>query len=96
MLLAHQVYQDVCFPADSLNAALSKCHELFCIYPLLLYPCRVVDRGGMVRVPPSSPADDRAVEGEAKSAMNLNLGVLDMAYPLGFASQLKHLMPRDC
>ena len=64
----------MCFPADCLNAALNKSDELFRIYPLLLYPCRLVDRGGMVRVSPSTTG----VNGErgTKATMNLNLGAL--------------------
>eukprot|EP01043_Picozoa_sp_COSAG02_P050482 COSAG02_NODE_5193_length_4551_cov_21.421833_5_plen_182_part_00 len=77
-----QVYQDVCFPADSLSAALSKSDELFRIYPLLLYPCRLVDRGGMVRVRPSTTSGDSSVEGSTRSSINLNLGALVAVPPL--------------
>lgn len=82
----------MCFPADSLSAALSKSDELFGIYPLLVYPCRVVDRGGMVRVPPTAN-NDCGTEG-MKSAMNLNLGALQMMSLFHFTSKPEHLTPR--
>ena len=45
-----QVYQDVAFPAAKLGEALDVSTELFNIFPLLCYPCKVRDvPGRMVR-----------------------------------------------
>ena len=49
-----------------------KCEDLFKIYPLMLYPCKLVDRGGMVRLPASAATSAGATP---PSAMALNLGV---------------------
>ena len=59
-----QVYQDVCFPAAELDAGLALSERLFGIYPLLLYPCRLVDRGGMVR----GAVSDSAMEASGAGA----------------------------
>ena len=65
-----------------------KCEDLFKIYPLLLYPCKLVDRGGMVRIPAGAGAGagagaaagagagaGAAAGAAPPSAMALNLGV---------------------
>ena len=46
-----QVYQDISMPIERLDEALSLAHDLFEIYPLLMYPCALVKRGivGMLR-----------------------------------------------
>jgi Delta24-sterol reductase len=63
-----QCYQDVAFPADKFQEALSVSDELFNIYPLLVYPCKVKQRGGMLRV-----GDSSSKAGDVQ--MNLNLGI---------------------
>lgn len=63
-----QVYQDVAFPAARVDEALDVVHELFEVYPLMMYPCRSVGRGGMLKVSGGSA-------GEAKTEMMLNLGI---------------------
>lgn len=61
-----QVYQDISFPAAELDAGLTKSHELFDIYPLLLYPCALKrNRGGMLRVGKTGDGDQ----------LNANLGI---------------------
>jgi delta24-sterol reductase len=59
-----QVFQDVAFPADRLGEAIGVCEDLFDIYPLMCYPCKVYDVAGrMVR------------SGNNKDRFFLNLGV---------------------
>ena len=70
--MRRQVYQDFAFPAEHLRELLTHLDETFQIYPLLVYPCRVVDRGGMVRVPGQHGVP---WDGETRSAMYLNLGI---------------------
>jgi len=64
-----QCFQDVAFPADKFQQALAVSDELFNIYPLLVYPCKVKQHHGMLRV--SNP--DCTKEGDVQ--MNLNLGI---------------------
>ena len=64
-----QVYQDVCFPACKLKEVLSVSDRLFNIYPLMIYPCKIFQRGGMLR------ANYGDGEEGAKVQMNLNLGI---------------------
>ena len=48
-------------PLDHLDAALTKSHGLFEIYPLLVYPCALAKRGrGMVRTGGAALSDDGA------------------------------------
>lgn len=70
--MRQQVYQDFAFPAEKLKTILEHLHGEFEIYPLLLYPCRVFDRGGMVRLPGEH---GKHWEGETHSALYLNLGI---------------------
>ena len=52
--------------AAELDAGLTKSHELFDIYPLLLYPCALKrNRGGMLRVGATGDGDQ----------LNANLGI---------------------
>ncbi|MBB6481847.1 FAD-binding oxidoreductase [Spirochaeta isovalerica] len=70
--MKRQVYQDFAFPSEHLQGMLEHLHDEFEIYPLLIYPCRVFDRGGMVRLP-----GQRAVEwdGTERSALYFNIGI---------------------
>lgn len=70
--MRRQVYQDFAFPAEHLLEMLVHLDETFEIYPLLVYPCRVIDRGGMVRLP---GAHGTPWDGEERSALYLNLGI---------------------
>ena len=70
--MRRQVYQDFAFPAEHLRELLLHLDETFEIYPLLVYPCRVIDRGGMMRLPGRHGAP---WDGEARSALYLNLGI---------------------
>lgn len=62
-----QVYQDVAFPAEKFQEALEMSNTLFNIYPLLVYPCKVKQRGGMMKV--NTKIDQNGTQ------MNLNLGI---------------------
>jgi delta24-sterol reductase len=59
-----QVYQDVAFPATKLAEAVAFVDRTFGIFPLLVYPCKLVDiEGRMVR------------SGTGEDARFLNLGI---------------------
>jgi delta24-sterol reductase len=70
--MRNNVYQDFGFPVEHLGEVLHELHETFEIYPLLVYPCRVVDRGGMVRVPGQHGVP---WDGEVREARYINLGI---------------------
>lgn len=46
-----QVWQEFAFPAEHFAEMVERVHEEFEIYPLLAYPCKVIDHGGIVRLP---------------------------------------------
>ena len=46
-----QVWQEYAFPAEYFEEMVEYVHREFEIYPLLAYPCRVIDHGGLVRRP---------------------------------------------
>ena len=46
-----QVWQEFAFPAENFAEMVMRAHEEFEIYPLLAYPCKVIDHGGIVRLP---------------------------------------------
>ncbi|MCA9535995.1 MAG: FAD-binding oxidoreductase [Myxococcales bacterium] len=70
--MRRQVYQDFAFPAEHLRELLTHLDDTFQIYPLLVYPCRVVDRGGMVRVPGQHGVP---WDGRERHGLYLNLGI---------------------
>lgn len=85
-----QVWQDAAFPAEKLPNMVEKSHELFEIYPLLCYPCKVFDYGGFIRlrgeqnqIPP--------YDGQPKSKMFLNLGIYGTPKPIREGKQFKTL-----
>ena len=49
--IRQQVWQDYAFPASHFAEMTSFIDEMFGIYPLLIYPCKVIDQGGMIRRP---------------------------------------------
>ncbi|KAA0203606.1 hypothetical protein HAZT_HAZT010974, partial [Hyalella azteca] len=68
-----QVFQDIVLPMNQLEDQINKSEELFDIYPLLVYPCRIYDHGpnrGQLR----PPRQDQLVPG-ARYAMFNDLGV---------------------
>lgn len=51
-----QVFQDVVLPLSKLEEQIDIAEELFDIYPLLVYPCKIFDKGpqsGQIRRPQS-------------------------------------------
>jgi delta24-sterol reductase len=70
--MRQQVYQDFAFPAVHLKEMLTNLDETFEIYPLLVYPCQVFDRGGMLRVKGQHGV---SWDGREQSDMYLNLGI---------------------
>jgi delta24-sterol reductase len=44
-----QVFQDIVLPQSAMERALDRADALFGIYPILIYPSRVSDRGGQLR-----------------------------------------------
>lgn len=73
-----EVWQDAGFPVDSFMETVEKSHQLFEIYPLLCYPCKVFDNGGMTRVKGADGA--RVTRGE--SVPFLNLGIYGRPKPV--------------
>lgn len=67
LTFAKQVFQDIVLPLSELEKQVDKSEELFDSYPLLVYPCRVYDRGprsGQLRRPPKKylvPGTDYAM-----------------------------------
>jgi delta24-sterol reductase len=49
--IRQQVWQEFAFPAERFSEMVARAHDELEIYPLLAYPCKVIDHGGMVRLP---------------------------------------------
>ncbi|MGB5348236.1 MAG: FAD-binding oxidoreductase [Polyangiales bacterium] len=67
-----QVWQEFAFPAENFAEMVARAHEEFEIYPLLAYPCRVIDHGGMVRAPGNH---GKPYSGKPETAAFLDLGI---------------------
>ncbi|MGB5703543.1 MAG: FAD-binding protein [Polyangiales bacterium] len=67
-----QVWQEYAFPAEHFAEMVRYADEEFEIYPLLAYPCRVIDHGGLVRRPSNR---GRPYSGQAESEIYLDLGI---------------------
>lgn len=70
--MKHQVYQDIGFPHEKLKEVLLHLDDEFEIYPLLLYPCRVFDQGGLIRTPGNK---GKKYEDKTESKLYFNLGI---------------------
>ena len=68
-----QVFQDIVLPMTELESALEFAQELFGIYPVLVYPCRVFDHGPAGNGQMRSPRPDQMVRKD--SGMFFDLGV---------------------
>lgn len=44
------VYQDFCVPSSKFTIMAEWLDKTFCIYPVLVYPCCIIDRGGIIRL----------------------------------------------
>ena len=71
--MKRQVYQDLGFPAEHLREMLLHLDGEFEIYPLLVYPCKVIDKGGMLRLPRFSRKE--VGREREKPLIYLNLGI---------------------
>jgi delta24-sterol reductase len=67
-----QVWQEFAFPAENFGEMVARAHEEFEIYPLLAYPCKVIDHGGIVRLPGNH---GKLYSGQSESAVFLDLGL---------------------
>ena len=67
-----QVWQEYAFPAEHFAEMVRHVHDAFEIYPLLAYPCKVIDHGGLVRLPGNR---GRAYSGKAESTAFLDIGI---------------------
>ena len=67
-----QVWQEFAFPAESFAEMVARAHEDFEIYPLLAYPCKVIDHGGIVRLPGNH---GKPYGGESETGVFLDLGI---------------------
>lgn len=67
-----QVWQEFAFPAEHFAEMVELVHRELEIYPLLAYPCRVFDRGGMVRLPANR---GRPHSGKTETETFLDLGI---------------------
>jgi delta24-sterol reductase len=67
-----QVWQEYAFPAEHFGEMVEHVHDEFEIYPLLAYPCRVIDQGGLVRLPANR---GKPYSGRAETGTFLDIGV---------------------
>jgi delta24-sterol reductase len=70
--IRQQVWQEFAFPAESFAEMVARAHEEFEIYPLLAYPCKVIDYGGIVRKPGNH---GKPYGGTPETAAFLDLGI---------------------
>ena len=67
-----QVWQEYAFPAEHFADMVTHVHDAFEIYPLLAYPCKVIDQGGLVRLPENR---GKPYSGNAETRVFLDIGV---------------------
>ena len=75
-----QVWQEYAFPAEHFAEMVEHVHDAFEIYPLLAYPCKVIDHGGLVRLPQNR---GKPYAGQAEHGTFLDIGVY------GFPQRIK-------
>jgi len=75
-----QVWQEYAFPAEHFTEMVEHVHDAFEIYPLLAYPCKVIDHGGLVRLPQNR---GKPYSGQAEQGTFLDIGVY------GFPQRIK-------
>jgi delta24-sterol reductase len=80
-----QVWQEYAFPAEHFAEMVGYVHDAFEIYPLLAYPCKVIDHGGLVRLPGNR---GRAYSGNAETTAFLDIGIY------GFPQRVKEGDPQ--
>lgn len=80
MTFTLQVFQDIVLPMSAMKRAIDATEELFDMFPILLYPCRVYDRGeAQGQLPRPRPED--IVPG-TDHAMYFDLGVYGVPGPI--------------
>jgi len=87
MTFTLQVFQDIVLPMSAMQRAIDRSHELFEMYPILLYPCRIYDHGalqGQLRAP---RPEDR-VPG-TNFGMYFDLGVYGVPLPIKQGKKFK-------
>ncbi|KAK4299706.1 hypothetical protein Pmani_028040 [Petrolisthes manimaculis] len=80
MTFTKQVFQDIVLPMNRLEDQINKSEELFDLYPILVYPCRIYDHGqhrGQLR----PPRKDQLVPGTNYGMFN-DLGVYGVPRPV--------------
>ncbi len=70
--IRQQVWQEFAFPAENFAEMVARAHDEFEIYPLLAYPCKVIDQGGLVRLPGNH---GKPYPGEPEVGAFLDLGI---------------------
>lgn len=93
MTFTMQVFQDITLPMSAMAKAVDKADELFDMYPILLYPCRIYDRGpgsGQLRNPAPEDRVEGSGEGDAPPhAMYFDLGVYGVPGPIQRGKKFK-------
>lgn len=74
-----QIYQDLAFPAQELQSMIEYVDQHFGIFPLLVYPCKVRDRGGFIQV---ADAEQSTQNANVREQMYLNLGIYGVPRPV--------------
>lgn len=74
-----QVYQDMAVPETKMKDFLQYLEQEFSVYPLLMYPCKVIDRGGFVRLPRNH---GKPYQGIPETGYYLNLGIYGIPKPI--------------
>lgn len=67
-----QVWQEYAFPGEHFAEIVELVHDELEIYPLLAYPCKVIDRGGLVRLPGNR---GRSYSGRPEISPFLDIGI---------------------
>ncbi|MBW1758432.1 MAG: FAD-binding oxidoreductase [Deltaproteobacteria bacterium] len=67
-----QVWQEYAFPAEHFADMVARVHDDFEIYPLLAYPCKVIDHGGLVRLPRNR---GKSYSGRPEMGAYLDIGI---------------------
>jgi delta24-sterol reductase len=75
-----QVWQEYSFPAEHFAEMVEHVHDAFEIYPLLAYPCKVIDHGGFVRLPQNR---GKPHSGQVENGTFIDIGVY------GFPQRIK-------
>lgn len=70
--MRRQVWQEFAFPAEHFAELVADVHDSFEIYPLLAYPCKTIDKGGIVQIP---ALKGKAYSGKPQTQAYLDIGI---------------------